>query len=473
MHIAPSNETAPNIVLIFPDQWRGDCLGSTGHPAVQTPFLDELAADGTRFSHAYTPSPTCIPARACLATGLTPSQTGRLGYRDGIPWAFPNTFMRLLRDSGYQTMCSGKTHFSPSRARLGFEELALYETRWQDPDHPSDYHQWLQRQACGTIRDTAEELDSNSWVVAPWTHPEPLHPNSWTITAAIDQLERRDPLRPFMLQVGFHRPHSPYDPPQAYYDEARRFSPPPVPTGDWTDANDHPVERINTHAGRLPTEVLNRVRQAYYAQINHLDFQIGRLMRYLRGRRLMSNTWIIFTSDHGDMLGDHHLFRKTVPFEGSANIPLIIHSPMADTPARGVVSDVPVTLCDLMPTILDIGGIAKPGNIEAVSLLPHLDGGTIPGRDFIHGEHAPGWQYLTDGRAKYIWNSQTGQEWFFDLVHDHQECHNLAGVPAEQKRLTEWRQRLVEILAPRVGDGLVEAGRLIPGRSLPAVRDLP
>lgn len=464
-------DTRPNILLIFPDQWRGDCLGTAGHPAVQTPFLDEMASDGTRFSHAYTPSPTCIPARACLATGLTPSATGRLGYRDGVVWDFPDTFMRMLRDNGYQTLCSGKTHFFPNRARLGFEELALYETIWQDPDHPSDYHIWLRNQTGGTIRDTAEELDSNSWVVAPWTHPEPLHPNSWTVTAAIDQLERRDPTRPFMLQLGFHRPHSPYDPPQAFFDEARRTPLPPPPVGDWTGNNDQPVQRINASSGRLPPKTLENVRHAYYAQIAHLDFQIGRLQRYLNGRGLLRNTWIIFTSDHGDMLGDHQLFRKTCPFEGSANIPLIIRPPTNGPAARGVVSDVPVTLCDLMPTLLEIGGVPVPGHIEAASLLPHLDGSGIPNRRAVHGEHAPGWQYLTDGLEKYIWNSQSGQEWLFDLTHDRLECHNLAALPAHQDSLADWRRQLMEILSPRTEDRLVEDGRLIPGRSLPAVRN--
>lgn len=460
----------PNIILIFPDQWRGDCLGASGHPVVETPFLDELAAEGTRFSRAYTPCPTCIPARACLATGHAPNQTGRLGYRDFMPWPYPNTFMRLLRDGGYQTMCSGKTHFFPPRARLGFEELSLYEIPWQDPDHPSDYHLWLRKQTGGLVRDTAEELDSNAWVAHPWTHPEHLHPNSWTVTTAIDQLDRRDTTRPFFLQVNFHRPHPPYDPPLAFFDRFQDKPLPPVPVGDWAEANNHPVTQINTSTGCLPEVILDRTRRAYYAQLAHLDYQIGRLRRYLKGRHLLENTWLVFASDHGEILGDHHMFRKTSPFEGSAHVPLIVRAPEA-LAHSAKVSHAIVALYDLMPTFLELGGVNIPGDIEGRSLLPLLQKPDASWRSFMHGEHAPCWQFVTDGKEKYIWNSESGEEWFFDLEQDPTECQNLATLPTARSRMEIWRERLVEKLATRQQDRLVENGKLVSGRSLPATRD--
>jgi len=172
-----SGTDRPNILFIYPDQWRFDCLSVLGHPAVETPFLDQLANQGTIFTSAYTPAPSCIPARACLATGMGPSSCGRLGYRDGVPWPY-DTFMTRLRDSGYHTMCAGKTHFWPARARLGFEELQLYEMIYQDMEHPSDYHIWLRKQTGELIRDGGEEHDSNSCLAAPWLHDEALHPNS-------------------------------------------------------------------------------------------------------------------------------------------------------------------------------------------------------------------------------------------------------------------------------------------------------
>jgi arylsulfatase A-like enzyme len=377
--------------------------------------------------------------------------------------------MRLLRDSGYQTLCSGKTHFYPPRARLGFEELALYEMPWQDPDHPSDYHVWLRNQTNGVVRDTAEELDSNAWLAHPWTHGEHLHPNSWTVTAAIDQLDRRDPTRPFFLQVSFHRPHPPFDPPQAFFDRFSDRPLSPVPVGDWAGDNDRPVEHVAGSVGRLPADVLDRSRRAYYAQIAHLDYQIGRLRRYLRGRHLLENTWIVFASDHGEMLGDHHMFRKTTPFEGSAHVPLIVRPPQSEDAQVGV-SDAIVNLCDLMPTFLDIAGLRPPGDVEARGLLPLSRDENASWRTFIHGEHAPCWQYVTDGREKYIWNSVSGEEWLFDLETDPDECHNLASDPDAQECRDRWRRRLIDVLARRPEDRLVEDGELVSGRSLPSVR---
>lgn len=459
-----------NIILIYPDQWRGDCLGSAGHQAIQTPFLDEMAGYGVRFSNAYSPAPTCIATRACLATGLSPNSTGRLGYRDFVDWNYPDTFMRLLRDSGYETICVGKTHFHPARIRLGFEKLSLYEMYWQDAEHPSDYHAWLDKETNGRIRDTAVDLDSNSWVPRPWTHDENLHPTTWTVTESINQLERRDPTRPFMLQVSFHRPHQPFDPPQSFLDQMADTPLPPVPVGDWADAYDHPVTWTSALEGRLSDAQLERTRRAYYAQMAHIDFQIGRLYRYLRGRKLVQNTWIIFSSDHGEMLGDHHLFRKAYPFEGSAGIPLIIKPPELPENA-GSVCDCAVNTADLMPTLLELGGVPVPEHVEGRSLMPLVKNVKQNlGRDFIHGEHAPVWQYVTDGTYKFAWHSKDGTEWFFNRKDDPQECRNLANDPASKDLCDTWRRKLISVLAERPGDGLVKNGKLNAGTTLPAVR---
>jgi arylsulfatase A-like enzyme len=134
------------------------------------------------------------------------------------------------------------------------------------------------------------------------------------------------------------------------------------------------------------------------------------------------------------------------------------------------VSNAIVALYDLMPTFLDLGGVDIPDDIEGKSLLPLLHNKDVAWRSFIHGEHAPFWQFVTDGREKYIWNSQSGEEWFFDLEQDPTECRNLAIVPDARKRMDAWRGRLVEKLSGRHQDGLVEAGKLVCGRTLPATR---
>lgn len=467
----PQSDTSrPNILFIFPDQWRGDCLSVLGHPVVETPFLDQLGHDGVIFTSAYTPCPSCIAARAALITGMSPSSAGRMGYRDGVPWPYANTFMRLLRDHGYQTLCAGKTHFHPARARLGFEELALYEMPNQDLDNLSDYHLWLREQTAGAVRDIAQELDSNSYLAHPWTQPEHLHPNSWTVSAAIEQLERRDTTRPFFLQLSPHRPHPPYDPPISYYERYQDRELPPVPVGDWATDNDRPVDRIDPSSGRLPSHVLDRTRRAYYAQIAHLDYQFGRLFRYLKARRLLETTWIVFASDHGEMLGDHHLYRKTNALEGSAHVPLIIKPPNGTELRRGLRCDRPVTLADLAPTFLNLGSVAAPDDIEASSLLPLVRGDTVAWRDFIHGEHTPGWQFVTDGKEKFVWFSRDDRRWFFDLAADPQERCNRVRAPEYSERVKTWEDRLIATLATRPQDKLTDGTELTPGGCAPTVR---
>lgn len=466
----------PNFLFIFPDQWRGDCLSILGHPVVETPFLDNVAAEGTLFTSGYTPSPSCIPARVCLATGMNPSSTGRLGYKDRVPWEFKNTLMRVLRDNDYQTLMVGKTHFFPQRLALGFEEMRLCEVRTVEEGFKSDYHAWLEKETSGKIQDTSEIIGPNSWIPHPWTYPEYYHPTNWTTDNSIELLSRRDPTRPFFLQVNYHRPHPPIDPPQHYYERFLNKPLPPVPIGDWADEFDVQSYDVNLFFGHLPDHALDRSRRAYYAQLAHLDVQIGRLLLYMRKHGLLDNTYVIFSSDHGELLGDHHLFRKFNAFEGSAKIPFFIKPPENRGEfKRGVVNDTAVSLVDVMPTLLEEAGIPIPPSVDGISLSPILRGAPIQ-RKFIHGEHIDhqpqlgAWQYLTDGHVKYIWETKSGKEYCFDLDADPQELVNLAARPEHADLVTHWRQRLIEILAQRPQDGLSDGKRLIPGKALPAIR---
>ena len=466
---------SPNILFIFPDQWRYDGLSALGHPTAETPFLDDLMAGGTRFDCAYSNSPTCIPARACLMTGQTPAGTGRHGYQDGQPWPYRDVFPRLLRDAGYQTLLAGKTHFHPPRAHLGFEQLALYDNQRWSHDFQSDYDRWLADKTGGQIQDTAQQLHSNAMIVQPWTHDESLHASSWTVTVALDMLQRRDPTRPFLLQLGFHRPHPPLDPPVEYW---RRFEHKPLPkiaVGDWArHFGERPWQPV-PFSGQAPQNLLDRTRRAYYAQLAHLDFQIGRMLRHLQLHGILHNTLIVFASDHGEMLGDHHLFSKMVPSEAAARVPLIITPPPGWRWPGGQCVDRPVALHDLMSTLLEAGGVSIPDAVEGRSLLPFVRGESPDWREFIHFEHCHSqigpWQALSDGTQKYVWQTETGEEWLFDLANDPDETRNLAGDPAWQEALRTWRGRLAGQLTPYAEYGLVKDGKLVPGSVLPQTEE--
>ena len=465
----------PNFLLIFADQWRSDCLGTLGHPVVETPYLDHLAGEGVLFRHAYSACPSCIAARASLATGMTPSSHGRLGYRDCVPWRYEHTMMRCLRDADYQTMNAGKTHFYPQRVALGFEENRLYDPQTLDGERQSDYHDWLARETGGAVQDTVDVMRSNSWVAAPWIHDERLHPNCWNTDAAVELLERRDPTRPFLLQVGYHRPHPPLDPPLRVYEMYANTPLPPVPVGDWAAGYDVPAHDPDAAVGRIPAVALDRARRAYYAQITHLDQQIGRLLWCLGDMGLLDDTYIVFSADHGELLGDHHTFRKVRALEGSAGVPFIVRPPRGFDDVRGRRHEAPVTHMDVMPTFLDAAGVRIPPSVEGSSLVPLLRGEQVAWREFVHGEHSVCYddvscQFVTNGKEKFIWDMLTGDELFFDLREDPGETANRANDPAFAERVALWRDRLVGVLAARPQDGLTNGSRLVPGRSTPAVR---
>lgn len=175
---------------------------------------------------------------------------------------------------------------------------------------------------------------------------------------------------------------------------------------------------------------------------------------------------VCFTSDHGELLGDHHLFRKSLPYEGSARIPLVLQGPGIP---RNRTSRVPAELRDVMPTLLDLAGLPIPEGVEGESLVPAIQGRTDGFKAYIHGEHGALGQavhWITDGRTEYVWMSRTGKEQLFDLETDPCELHNAAGdVPA---RTAEWRQRLVCELTGRE-EGFVEDGTLVAGRSTQSI----
>ena len=409
----------PNILFILTDQMRGDCLSITGHPVVETPHLDDLAQRGTVFTAAYSTCPSCIAARASIMTGLTPSSHGRLGYRDQVPWRYDDMLPALIGRAGYQTHCVGKTHFYPQRAHCGFDSLESYEAGQNfDGLYVNDYYDWLSERTGGRLHEDDHGLTHNGWAARPSALPEELHNNTWVAARGIDFLRRRDRTRPFFLNLSFHRPHAPLDPPQAYWDMYADREVPPVPVGDWAAAHDVSVDSVDAWQGRLDPRLLVKARRAYYAQIAHIDCQVGRVMRAL-GRLRAGPTVVLFTSDHGEMLGDHHLFRKTYAYEGSARVPMIVSLPEE---RQGRVRREPAALEDVYPTLLEAAGAPIPDRTEGLSLLPLCRGEAPAWREFVHGEHAACYsadeamQYLTDGREKYVWFTQSGREQLFDLV---------------------------------------------------------
>jgi arylsulfatase len=476
--------TARNVVMICVDQWRGDALSAAGHPVVRTPYLDQLAAQGTRFSRAYSATPTCVPARVALMTGQSQERHGRVGYRDGVTFheTHPVTLPGTLRDAGYQTQAIGKLHVYPERSRIGFDDVRLHDgylhfarrRHQKDLREVDDYLPWLQAQAGSSpVADyTDNGLNCNSVVARPWDKPEALHPTNWVVTEAISWLYRRDPTTPFFLYLSFHRPHAPLDPPQWAFDQYVGMPRTDPVVGDWTAAYDeHRNDGAHdTVIGRLDAETHHRAKAGYYGHLSHIDQQVNRFLDTLAEFGLRKDTVVMFTSDHGDMLGDHDMYRKGQPYEGSTHVPLMIAAPGAP---RGQVIDDVVELRDVMPTLLDLAGVEIPETVDGRSLAAHLHGEEVTQwREHLHGEHVllgQSLQWVTDGKRKYVWMSGRGDEQFFDLEVDPQETRNLVHDPARADEVQRWRQKLVQDLSDRE-EGFVADGELVTGR--PVVTEL-
>lgn len=453
------NVSRPNIIFVLCDQFRGDCLGVAGHPVVQTPNLDYLATHGTYFSRAYSAVPSCLPARAILWSGQDQWHTGILGMGPGqgeIPNDFCHTIPGELSAAGYRTHLVGKGHFWPQRTSMGFQSSELDESG-RMPD--SDHRRWFAAHAPEDVTPDDHGVYWNSWHARPWHAEEHLHPTAWTMARALDFLDREADRGPFFLNISFARPHSPYVPPRWYFDLYDQGTVPEPVVGDWAEAmHGDPDAGSDPNAwhGRLSPEQVRRARAGYLGEISFIDCQVGRLLNWLEQHpRFKTNTWIIFSADHGDMQGDHYLWRKTYGYEGSARIPMIVTPPLGCAASARRRAGEPVELRDLMPTILGMAGLAVPPTAEGRSLLPLLEATPDSWRDCIHGEHCTCYapeqemQYLTDGRRKYIWLPRIGCEQFFDLEADPGECLDLSADPERADEVARWRAQLVKFLKAR------------------------
>ncbi len=471
----------PNIVAMVVDQMRGDSWGGEGHPVVETPNLDNLARQGVVFRYAYSAAPSCIPARASIFTGMSPASHGRVGYQDHVPWHYDRLLASELAQGGYHTQAVGKLHVYPTRSLMGFHNVVLHDgymhfsRKKEEPwaaswDATDDYLPWLRQRAGAEVDLLDLGLDCNSATTTrPWALSEVLHPTNWVVTQSIDFLRRRDRERPFFLWMSFVRPHPPFDPPPAYLDWYLGQALPAPALGDWVDVGGFMEGGMNpvTRRGVIAEPRRQRAQAAYYALISHLDAQIGRFLQALYEYGVLHNTLIVFVSDHGEMLGDHLWFAKALPYEGSAHIPLVLSDPGGQLGLRrGTVASGVVELRDIMPTLLDVADLPIPSTVEGKSLIPLARGEAQAVRDYLHGEHAYGREsnhYVTDGREKYIWWSQTGVEQFFDLTQDPKEERDLARDPRYRATIADWRRRLIEELASRE-EGYADGEQLIAGR---------
>lgn len=420
------------------DQQRFDSLGCYGNPVAHTPFLDALAEESVVFDAAYSTCPACIPARGTCLTGLNQWHLGSLTYKAPLKQEYPVTIPKLLREEGYSCVAVGKNHFQPQRAMHGYDKIYLDESgRVESPGFVSDYMQWFEEQT-GHRRILAEGMDFNGYTARPYPYDERLHPTAWvreTGLAALDRLCGGG--EPFFLKLSFARPHSPYDAPKRWFDwyDALEL---PAPYLAARDRKNKRVRggRLTRWRGKASPEEVHAARAGYMGNVSFIDEAVGAVLERLRQQGIYDDTMILFTSDHGDMLGDHNLWRKCYAYEGSAHIPLLIKPPKGYGCGLlpGSCAAAPAALYDLMRTILSAVNPQAAFPTDGIDLLHET-------RELLHGEYIQGYapemdmQFLTDGALKWIWYMRTGKCELYHTQSDPGELHDLSRDQAFQAQM--------------------------------------
>lgn len=452
----------PNILLLMCDQFRGDAFSFKGHPDVLTPNLDTLAELGHNFDYMYSATPSCIPARVSLFTGKKASNHKRVGYQDGIVWDYEKMLPQLLSDLGYQTQCVGKLHVHPARNNVGFNHVLLHDgylNYYRDSNKPyhehqevhDDYLRFLKREKGVDADVTQTGIDPNAWVSRPWPYEEYTHPTNWVTTESINFLKKRNRDKPFFLMASYVRPHQPFDAPQAFFDlyDEDKLNLPHV--GDWAKQSNTFIK--NSIYGTHHLRFKQLAMKGYYACITHVDHQIGRLLMALEEDQSLEDTLVVFLSDHGELLFDHHLYRKVFPYQGSINVPLIFRVGNKISETKPTNHKSLVELRDILPTLVDFAGGEIPKDVDGVSLKNTILTNNEIERNYLHGEHSfhsqLSNQFIVTKTDKYVWYSETGNEQYFDLINDPNELVNIVDNPVFKERIDDLRNKLIKELSNR------------------------
>ncbi len=434
----------PNILFLMSDEHRADITGYEGDAVVRTPTLDALAQDGVVFSHCYTPSPICVPGRQAMMTGKTCKHCDCRQYGDDLA-PFSNTFAKWLSLHGYQTVCCGKLHHMGPDQMQGWTKRVSGDIQLNAPHIETAPGYTPFKAECGKWSDTKELMKAG----------ESTRNNidDYVIDGALQFIEeyfvgatydRPASNQPLLLKVSLLKPHYPYfTKPEQFNYYLNRVTP-------HVDERvfDHPFlsTRAVTTDGELTAREIRRATAAYYGMIEEIDSQYAQVMKALEDAGQNLDDWlIIYTSDHGEMLGEHGIWEKQKFFEASVRVPLIIRAPKKQEGSEifpHVVSE-NVNTCDLYATLCDFAGIIAPDDLDSHSLLPLLEGDTSEWEDFTvsHFGRADGENnlMLKEGMLKYQYYGEDMPEVLFDLAINPEETINFATDPAYADAMEAFR----------------------------------
>ncbi|MGF1579619.1 MAG: sulfatase [Gemmataceae bacterium] len=428
----------PNILWYCTDQQRFDTIGALGNPYVHTPTIDKLVTEGVAFTHTYCQSPICTPSRASFLTGMYPSRVHNTRNGNETFPAYPPVITKLIAESGYECGLIGKFHLQSAGHRTepriddGYTFWKFSHAPRDDWPTGHDYAEW--------VRSKGGDLDKMRQ--SPERVPPECHQTTWASDMTIEFItKQRD--RPWLLSVNIYDPHPPFIPPKVYAD---RFDPTMMPGPHFRESDLVQQAKFTEidFQDELKTPEEHNANQAqayYYAMIAQIDDQFARIMETLEASNQRENTVIIFTSDHGEALGDHGLMYKGCRFyEGLVRIPLIFSWP--EKFRAGIQSSALVELLDKTATIVELAGLEQPEYMQGQSLMPILTGQKPPDihREFVRSEYFDALDpYFTGGSGTYA-TMYRNRRYKLTIYHGHElgELYDLEKDPWEFDNL--WDQ---------------------------------
>lgn len=437
----------PNILFIMADQFRWDAMGCSGG-WVRTPNLDRIAAEGVRFSNCVTNSPVCVPARVSLATGLYPHNTGIWHNIEHDMSADTPTWMQAIRDAGYRTSLFGKTHLHHHKGDLREREHLVHAYGLDDVDeiggprastHVLSHmtERWEKAGIWEAYKaDYRDRFATKAHIARPSTLPLEEYADVYVGQQAKAYLKEYSRSEPWFCWVSFGGPHEPWDAPEPY--------------ASMYDPADMPAPAASTHdflrQEKISPEDVAALRANYAGNVSLIDDQIGEILQTIEERGELDNTVIVFTSDHGEMNGDHGRCHKQTFMNGAVRVPLLIRTPTALlSPAAGTVSDAPVEMFDLGPTLVELAGGELKHKQFAKSLRSVLEGRGPEPRHYVISELSGKVMYM-DRKWKLGLNAEGLPQFLFDIENDPDEQTNLVCDASAAKTVVELRLKIQEHL---------------------------
>ena len=457
----------PNIILIITDQQRSDTIHALGAHWMKTPVLDRMASEGAAFTNCYVTSPVCVGSRASLFTGMYPHATGV--FTNFHPWE--PTWVKWLAETGYHCVNIGKMHINPYDAKGGFHQRFFVENKDRPlflEEHPRAlYDEWDKALHARKLEKPSRykrfSQDPEGYREAlgafPWQLDEDMHSDMFVGDHAVWWLKERKSQAPLFLQIGFPGPHPPYDPLPRHLDQYKDVDI-PVPETTLEELAAQPASQRQLRDNMIhnnydsvswkerPTkEEILRIRRHYAANVTMIDGKVGEIMKTLDEQGYLDNALVVFTSDHGDTLGDHGHIQKWTMYEGAVKVPLIVWSRTLVQPQR---NDSLVQLMDIAPTMLESAGLTPPGALEAKSLWPILKGEAKEIRSEAYSELAR--DHIQTGAEYMVMRRDARWKIVYYLGESYGELYDMQYDPGEQKNLwdsaehAELKEKLVKDL---------------------------